>query len=40
MPIGQMKAVVKVRMPEYAEEQDCQQLIQDFYQNYTEMNKP
>ena len=40
MPIGQMKAVVKVRMPEYAEEHDCQQLIQDFYQNYTEMNKP
>ena len=40
MPIGQMKAVVKVRMLEYAEEQDCQQLIQDFYQNYTEMNKP
>ena len=36
----QMVAVVRVRMPEYAEEKDCQQLIQDFYQNYTEMNKP
>ena len=40
MPIEQMQAVVKTRMPEYAEEHDCLQLIQDFYQNYTEMNKP
>jgi hypothetical protein len=40
MPIEQMTAVVAQRMPEYAEEKDCQQLIQDFYQNYTEMNKP
>ena len=40
MPIEQMMAVVRVRMPEYAEEKDCQQLIKDFYQNYTEMNRP
>jgi hypothetical protein len=40
MTIEQMTAVVKTRMPEYAEEADCQKLIQDFYQNYTEMNKP
>ncbi len=36
----QMRLVVKERMPEYAEERDCQQLISDFYQNYTELNKP
>ena len=40
MSIEQMVAVVKTRMPEYAEEKDCQQLISDFYQNYTEMNRP
>ena len=36
----QMVAVVKTRMPEYAEEKDCQQLIHDFYANYTELNRP
>ena len=36
----QMVAVVKTRMPEYAEEKDCQQLINDFYANYTELNRP
>ena len=36
----QMVAVVKTRMPEYAEEKDCQQLITDFYANYTELNRP
>ncbi len=40
MPQEQMLAVIKVRMPEYAAEKDCQQLISDFYQNYTEMNRP
>ena len=40
MPKEQMVAVVKTRMPEYAEEKDCQQLISDFYANYTEMNRP
>lgn len=40
MPKEQMVAVVKMRMPEYAEEKDCQQLISDFYANYTELNRP
>ena len=40
MPKEQMKAVVRQRMPEYAKEADCQKLIDDFYANYTEMNKP
>ena len=40
MPKEQMVAVVKTRMPEYAEEKDCQQLISDFYANYTELNRP
>ena len=40
MPKEQMKAVINQRMPEYAKEADCQKLIDDFYANYTEMNKP
>ena len=40
MPKEQMQAVVAKRMPEYFEDKDCQQLIRDFYANYTEMNKP
>jgi len=40
MPKEQMVAVVKKRMPEYAEEKDCQQLVSDFYANYTELNRP
>ncbi|MCH4147662.1 MAG: hypothetical protein LKG25_04690 [Prevotella sp.] len=28
--------VVSVKMPDYAQEKDCQQLIRDFYHNYTE----
>ncbi|MCR5512321.1 MAG: DUF3987 domain-containing protein [Prevotella sp.] len=36
----QMMAVIRTRMPEYAAEKDCQQLVADFYQNYTEMNRP
>jgi hypothetical protein len=40
MPKDQMVAVVSKRMPEYAEEKDCQQLISDFYANYTELNRP
>ena len=40
MPQEQMMAVIKLRMPEYAVEKDCQQLVADFYQNYTEMNRP
>ncbi len=40
IPQEQMMAVIKVRMPEYAQEEDCQQLVSDFYNNYTEMNRP
>ena len=40
MPMEQMVAVVRKRMPEYADEKDCQQLIHDFYANYTELNRP
>ena len=40
MPKEQMVAVVKTRMPAYADEKDCQQLISDFYANYTELNRP
>lgn len=40
MPKEQMMAVVKTRMPAYADEKDCQQLINDFYANYTELNRP
>lgn len=40
MPKPQMMAVVNLRAPEYAKEKDCQQLISDYYANYTEMNKP
>ena len=40
MPKEQLVAVVRKRMPEYAEEKDCLQLISDFYANYTELNRP
>ena len=36
----QMVEIIKVRMPEYADEKDCQQLINDYYSNYTVMNSP
>lgn len=36
----ELKAVLAVKMPNYAKEQDCQRLVSDFYQNYTEMNRP
>ncbi len=36
----QMRAVVKTRMHDYADEQDCQRLIDDFYAKYTETNRP
>lgn len=36
----EMMAVVGQRMPEFASEPDCKQLISDFYNNYTEMNRP
>ncbi len=40
MPIDQLQAVVAERMPEYAKEKDCQDLIRDFYQKYTDNNRP
>lgn len=36
----EMKGVVRKRMPGYAEEHDCMTLIDDFYNNYTQMNAP
>lgn len=36
----ELKAVLAVKMPNYAKEQDCLRLVSDFYQNYTEMNRP
>lgn len=40
MPIGQLQAVVAERMPEYARERDCKDLIRDFYAKYTDNNRP
>ena len=40
MPQEQLKAVIKQRMPEYSREADCQQLIKDFYEKYTNTNRP
>ena len=35
-----MKAVVAIRMPEFSQEHDCQQLIHDFYAKYGDSSKP
>ena len=40
MPQDQLKAVIRQRMPEYSREADCQQLIKDFYEKYTNANRP
>lgn len=40
MPKEQLLAVVAVRMPEYAKERDCQDLIRDFYDKYTNPGRP
>ena len=40
MPKEQLMAVIAVRMPEFSKEPDCRQLIDDWYQKYTEPNKP
>ena len=40
MPQEQLKAVIRQRMPEYSREADCQQLIKDFYEKYTNTNRP
>ena len=36
----ELKAVLSVKMPNYAKEQDCQRLVSDFYKDYTKMNAP
>lgn len=40
MPQEQLKAVIRQRMPEYSREADCYQLIKDFYEKYTNTNRP
>lgn len=40
MPIDQLQAVVAERMPDYSKEKDCRDLIRDFYQKYTDNNRP
>lgn len=40
MPMEQLLAVVAKRMPEYYKERDCQELIHDFYEKYTNPRRP
>ena len=40
IPQDQLRAIIACRMPEYARESDCQQLIKDFYEKYTNTNRP
>jgi hypothetical protein len=40
MTQAELKAVLTVKMPNYAKEQDCQRLVSDFYKDYTKMNAP
>ena len=40
MTQNELKAVLSVKMPNYAKEQDCQRLVSDFYKDYTKMNAP
>ena len=40
LPQEQLKAIIAQRMPEYSRESDCQQLIKDFYEKYTNTNRP
>lgn len=40
MSQNELKAVLAVKMPNYAKEQDCQRLVSDFYKDYTKMNAP
>ncbi len=40
MSEGELKKVVAQKMPSFAEENDCQQLIHDFYAKYTDSSKP
>ena len=36
----ELTAVLKVKMPEYAKEADCQQLVSDFYEKYIDKSRP
>ena len=40
MSQDELKAVLSIKMPNYAKEQDCQRLVSDFYKDYTRMNAP
>ena len=40
MTQDELKAVLSVKMPNYAKEQDYQRLVSDFYKDYTKMNAP
>lgn len=40
IPQEQLRAIIACRMPVYARESDCQQLIKDFYEKYTNTNRP
>ena len=40
MPEEELKAVVAQKMPSFAQERDCQQLIHDFYEKYGDSSKP
>lgn len=40
LPQEQLKAIIAQRMPEYSRESDCRQLIKDFYEKYTNTNRP
>ena len=40
IPQEQLRAIIACRMPTYARESDCQQLIKDFYEKYTNTNRP
>ena len=40
MSEGDMRRVVAIRMPEFSQERDCQQLIHDFYAKYGDSSKP
>jgi len=40
MSQNELKAVLSIKMPNYAKEQDCLRLVSDFYKDYTRMNAP
>ena len=40
MPIATMRKVVEHFMPTFSQDQNCQQLINDFYDKYTDPNRP